>query len=135
MESWFGWRKEKSIRIIIQTFIGAEYANQLIYTVIKWLYILIANRPVIAETINAFSFKIFRTEAKRYSSPVIGTTAQHSCPEPIPFRACFFGIGFTFKLPTPIAGVKITKRAERRSSSPWRFPGLFKLSDIFLGII
>ena len=64
MQSGFWRRKKNSIRIIFQSFIRSKYPDQLIDLVVIRFYIFIADRPVITQSINTFSFEIFWTEPK-----------------------------------------------------------------------
>src|ERR1044071_6941566 len=120
MQPWLGGRKKEPVRIILQSFIGAKYTNEFIYPIVIGLDIFITDRPVITKTVNAFSFEIPGAKAERNASPVIGSSAKHSCTPPHPLCVFFYGERFVFHCPTPVAGVKITKGPESgRSTSSW----------------
>src|SRR5262245_39147404 len=110
MQPWFWGRKEKSIGIIFESFIGTENADHFIDPVIEWLYVFIADRPVIPKTIDTSSFKVFGTEAQRNSSPMVSAATKHPRSPPVPLCATGMCVRFAFKFPSAVAGIKISKR-------------------------
>ena len=86
-----GWGKKDAVRIILASFIGSEHTYQLVNAIIIRFHIFISNWPVIPKPIDTFAFEIFRPETKGYTSPVIGSSTQHTGAPPHPVRTTFFG--------------------------------------------
>src|SRR5436190_22788372 len=99
MESWLRGRKKKSVRIVFKPFVCSKNANQFVYFIIVGLHIFITDRPVVAETINASSFEIFRTKPQGDSSPVIRSATKHPGPPPIPLGTFGFSKAFSVQIP------------------------------------
>src|SRR5664279_817792 len=126
MEPGFRWRKKYTVRIIEQSFIGSEYAQHTVNLVVIGLHILISDRPVISQSVEAFSFKIKGAKTQRNPSPVIGSSAEHTCPPPFPLCIPYMSVRFSVNFPAPVTAVEITEWPELRTrTSSGRFPGIF----------
>src|SRR5690606_33569434 len=93
------WRGQKeTVRLIAHAFLGSKYANQLVHLIIIGFDVVITDWPVIPKPINTFSFKIIRPKPQRNSSPMVGSSAQHSGAKPVEFRSLGFGVRFSLNL-------------------------------------
>src|SRR6187455_431980 len=111
MKSRLGWRKENSIRFIIDPFSASKNSDQLINFVIIRFHIVVADRPVVAKAVNASAFEVLWAKAQGDPPPVICSASQHPGTEPVELRVAFVSIRFAIKLPATISSVEVTKLA------------------------
>src|SRR6185436_13067078 len=72
-----GGRLEDTVRVVRQALVRSEEANQRVEPIVVWLQIVIADRPVVAEAIQAAAAKVIGAEAERQAAPVVRTAAEH----------------------------------------------------------
>src|SRR6185503_7703683 len=82
------------------------------------LDVLVGDRPVVAESVDALAAKIVGPEAKRDAPPVIGAAAEHAGTPPAELRAGGAGIRLAVDLPTAVARVELAEGAavDRRAT-------------------
>lgn len=59
--------------------------------------------------INAFAVEIVRAKTKRDAAPVMGASAQHPGPEPLPISVAGGGVRFAVDGPSSEAGVELSE--------------------------
>src|SRR4030095_6692084 len=94
------------------SFICTKHPNHFVNAIIKRFDVLVPDRPIFTQTVNASAFEIIWSETKRNASPVIGSSAQHSCTPPIPFGTILCSVWFAIQLPATVAGVEVAERTE-----------------------
>src|SRR5688572_15820410 len=72
-------RLENAVWVVRQAFVRSEQADVAIDAVVVRLEIVVGDRPVVAETIEALAPEVVGTEAQRDAAPVIGAPAEHAC--------------------------------------------------------
>src|SRR5690606_10322179 len=77
-QSRFRRRKKYSVWFIRHIFNRAEHANEAIDLVVVRFHIGVVNRPVFAESVDAFMFEVLLTEAQRDPAPVIRASPKHA---------------------------------------------------------
>src|SRR5690606_21170692 len=115
VESRLWRRKENAVRFIEDAFLRSEDADELVDPVVIRRYVVITDRPIIAQAIDIFSFEIIGTKSKRYTSPVVGASADHTGAEPIELRTVLVGIRFAFEFPSAICRIEVAKVTMRRA--------------------
>src|SRR5690625_5253561 len=108
----FRWIHINSARCIGNTFIRPIKSDQLIYSVIIGLYVLIVDRPVIAVAVNALPIKVIRAKPQGNTPPVVRPPSQHATPKPIKDAVVLLGIRLAGYVPPAETGVKFTKRLQ-----------------------
>src|SRR5262245_9438461 len=81
-------RHEDAVRLVHQTgvllMIRAEDADEAVQLVVVRLDVVVRDRPVVAESVEALSPEIRWTEAQRNAAPVMRAAAEHPPAEPSP---------------------------------------------------
>ena len=114
-------RLEDAVRIVGQPFIRSEQADVAIDAVVVRLEVVVADRPVVAEAVEALAPEVVRPEAQRDAAPVIGAAAEHARAEPVEAIAGRGGVGLAFERPAAPAGVELAELAlGNRQASPRR---------------
>ena len=87
-----GRRQEDAVGIVRQALVAAEDADERVDPVVVRLHVLVGDRPVVAETVEALAPEVVGTEAQRDAAPVVRAAAEHPRPEPVergcPCRSC-----------------------------------------------
>jgi hypothetical protein len=126
-------RQEKPIRVVVQAFVTAEHADQLVDLVVVWPDVLVTNRPVVSQAVDIATLEIQRPEPQGNPTPVIGATAQHTGAPPHELGSFGSGKGLVFDLPAAQASVEIAERASGGAAPPARgFPGVAKLRTLLV---
>ena len=113
-------RLENAVRIVRQSFIRSEEADVSVDAVVVRLEVVVGDRPVVAETVEALALEIVRPEAKRDAAPVIGAAAEHARAEPVESIAGRRCVRLTFERPSAPARHRIRRTAARESGRPRR---------------
>src|SRR5947207_3140100 len=85
------------VREVLQVL--AEDADELIDLVVIRLQVLIADRPVVAETVERLAHEIVRPEPQRDAAPVIGSPAEHARAKPVELVARSIGVRLAVERP------------------------------------
>src|SRR5262245_23633970 len=72
------WRQEQAVRCVREAFHGSEDPDQTIELVVKGLQLVVSDRPVVAEAVEALAPEIVRPHAQRDAAPMIRAAAKHS---------------------------------------------------------
>src|SRR5207247_3496497 len=91
--------KEYSVLFFIDVFDGAENADQPVDLFVVRLEVVVADRPVVAEAIEALAFEIVGSEAQRDAAPVVRAAAEHARAEPLKVLAGRGGVGLPLERP------------------------------------
>ena len=94
-----GRRQEHAVGIVRQSLLAAEDADERVDPVVERLHVLVGDRPVVAETIEALPAEVVGTEPERDPPPVIRAPAEHARPEPVELAARAVGVGLAFERP------------------------------------
>ena len=114
-------RLEDAVRIVGQPFIRSEEADVSVDAVVVGLEVVVGDRPVVAEAVEALASEIVRPEAERNAAPVIGAAAEHARAEPVESIAGRRRVWLTFERPAAPAGVELAELAlGNRQASPRR---------------
>jgi len=113
-------RQEDPVRIVAQPFAAAEDPDQPVDPIVVGRDVLVADRPVIAQSVDALAPEVVGPEAERDPAPVVGAAPEHPGAEPVEARAGRRGVGLARDLPTPVAGVELAERALARRCAPAR---------------
>ena len=84
---WCRRRMKDSIGLVADSFLAAVNSNQTIDAIEVRRDILVAYRPVVADSVEALSLEVIGPETERDSSPVIRPSAEHACAPPEEARA------------------------------------------------
>src|SRR4030095_7997420 len=104
-----GRRLEDTVRIVGQSFVRSEEADVPVDAVVVGLEVVVGDRPVVTEAVEALAAEVVRTEAKGNAAPVIGAAAQHARAEPVEAIAGSGCVGLAFERPTAPAGVELAE--------------------------
>src|SRR5260221_593958 len=130
-----GWKKN-AVRLIVNSFLCAEYSYKLIYLVIIRSHVIIADRPIIAKAVNACTLEIVGAETKGNASPMVCPATHHARSKPVKFGLVFMRIGLAIELPSAVSSIKIAKiPLWCAGPSPGRFPGPFELGLIYSRVV
>ena len=114
------WREEDAIGMVGKALGAAEQADQAIYLVVPRLEIVVGDRPVITQAVDAPAAKVIGAEAERDASPMIGAAAQHPEPEPLEVRSLRPGKGLARQFPAAQSGVELAEGALLGAHAPAR---------------
>src|SRR4051812_42900208 len=71
-------REEFAVRLVVDAFLAAEHSDEVVDPVVERREILIADRPVVAESIARLAAEVFGAEAERDAPPVVGAATEHA---------------------------------------------------------
>src|SRR3989441_6173710 len=115
--AWFwGWLKN-AVGFIRQALFGPEDPDKHVELVEVRLQIVIADRPVVAQSVDAAVPEIVRTEAQRDAPPMIGAAAEHARAEPVERGTRRHRVGFAIDVPPADAAVELDRKSTRLNSS------------------
>src|SRR5665213_1483625 len=100
---------KESVRIVVQSLVAAEYADEFIDLRVIRLYVIVPDRPVVAESVDGLAAKIVGAEAEGDAAPVVGTAAEHSRAPPVELGAGCGGVRLTFDIPAADAAVEFAE--------------------------
>src|SRR5206468_5548584 len=103
------WKKD-AVGFVWKIFNRAENADQPIELVVVRLQIVVTDRPVVAEPIDAAAPEIVGAESERNAAPVVGPAAEHPRTEPVERGARRLSVRLAFELPAANAAVELAKR-------------------------
>ena len=104
-----GRRQKDAVGIVRQPFLAAEDTDERVHSIVEGLHVLVGDRPVVAEPIEALPAEIIGTEAQRDASPVIGAAAEHPRPEPVERAARTVGIGLALERPAAKRRIELSE--------------------------
>ena len=82
-----------------RSLLAAEDADERVDPVVVRLHVLVGDRPVVAETIEALPAEVVGAEPQRDPSPVIRAAAEHARSEPVELAARAVRVGLAFERP------------------------------------
>src|SRR5205085_12512006 len=104
-------RLDESVWVVLQSFIGAVDADELIDAVVVWLHIAVRDRPVEAEPVDGLPAEIVRTESQRDATPVIRTAPEHPGPPPLErLRPLRHGERLAVDAPPAVTRIELAER-------------------------
>ena len=116
-------RLEDAVRLVAQSFVAAEEADEVIDAVVVRLDVVVADRPVVAEAVEALAPEVVGAEAQRDAAPVIRAAAEHAGAPPVELLAAAHGVRLAVDVPAADAGVELAERAAARGgAAPRRGP-------------
>ena len=80
-------RQEDAVGLVGQALDRSEDADEPIDAVVVRLQVVVADRPVVAEAVEAAAPEVVGAEAQRDAAPVVGAAAEHARAEPVE-RGC-----------------------------------------------
>src|SRR5690606_28194753 len=107
--TWFGRREEDAIWFVEDAFLTAEESDESVDAVVVRFDFVVRNGPVVALAVEGLATKVVWSEAQRYTTPVVCTSAQHSGPPPVPFGTLGYGVGFALDLPSANTAIEFAK--------------------------
>src|SRR6476659_1563394 len=101
---------EDAIRLVRQVLRRSENPDEPIELVVIRLQLVVADRPIVAEPIDAATAEVVRPEPQRNPAPVIRPSAEHPGSEPIERRAGSLRVRLARDLPSTDAAVELAER-------------------------
>ena len=89
--------------------VRAEDADQLVDLVVVRLDVIVGDRPVVAEAIEALAAEVIRAESQRDAPPVIGPPAEHARAEPVELAARRRRVRLTLERPAAEGAVEFAE--------------------------
>src|SRR5207249_4918466 len=109
--AWLGRRLEDAVGMIAQPLVASEQTDQTIDAVVVRLHVLVADRPIVAESIERLPLEVVGAEAQRDAAPVVRAAAEHAGAPPAELRAGRGGVRRAVGLPAAVTRVEFAERA------------------------
>ena len=114
-------RLKDAVGLVRQAFHRAEDADQAIELVVVRLDVVVGDRPVVAEAVEAAALEVVRAHAQRNAPPVVGAAAEHPAAKPVELRARRLRVRLALDVPAADAAVELAERlVRRRGAAPRR---------------
>ena len=108
---------EDAVRIVGQSFVRAENADELVELVVVRFDVVVRDRPVIAQAVQALAPEIVGAEAQRDASPVVGPAADHAGAPPVEAIVLGARVRLALDLPTADARIEFAERSFARGAA------------------
>src|SRR5207244_5968816 len=103
-----------AIGLVRNIFHRAEDPDQPVELVVIRLEVVVRNRPVVAESVEATPLEVVRSHAERDAAPMIRAPAEHPAAEPVERRAFRLRVRLAVEIPSTDATVELAERPGRR---------------------
>src|SRR6185437_4024975 len=104
----------------VQPLVAAVQADEPVDLIVVGLHVVVADRPIVAQTVAGFPAEVFRSKAQGDSPPMVGPSAEHAGSPPAELRAGGAGVGLAVDLPAAVAGVELAERPSMNRRAPMR---------------
>src|SRR5258707_1346546 len=98
-----------SVGLVANSFLASVKADETIDAIEVRRDVIVADRPIVADSIETFSLEIVGPETKRDATPVVRSSAEHSRAPPEEPRALRNGIRLTVDFPPSVARVEFSE--------------------------
>src|SRR5689334_11590125 len=102
-------RMEDSVGMIPQTLVASIETDEPVDVVVVWFHIVVADRPVVAESVDALPSEVIRSKAQGNPTPMIRASAEHAGAPPAELCARRPRVRLAVDLPAAIASVELAE--------------------------
>ena len=113
-------RLEDAVGLVRDAFHRSEDPDEAIELVVVRLDLVVGDRPVVADAVEAAALEVVRAPAQRDAPPVVGAAAEHPPAKPVERGAPRLRVGLALDVPAADAAVELAERLGRRGGAAAR---------------
>src|SRR5262245_50989136 len=95
--------------MVAQPFVAAVQTDQLVAPIVVRLHVVIGDRPIVTQAVDALAPEVIGPESKRDAPPMIGASTEHAGAPPTELRPRSGGVRLTVDLPTAVTRVELAE--------------------------
>src|SRR5438270_13748107 len=100
---------EDAVGVVAEPFVASVQPDESVDPIVIRLHVFVADRPVVAESVDGLASEVVGPEAEGDSAPVVRPAPEHPGAPPIELRAWRARVRFTVDLPPAVARVELAE--------------------------